>query len=241
MATKKELFSSKKNTLLIELESIKNLLDGQEADKIPLLQDSITPREPQLQNSSSITDGVLPGQRSLFNEAKPRERKLNENEFKHKGLSEAEMREATPDNTKTHNISPYKTAFYKSTSQKNGLSDKEYQSDSVLKNTVRDIAGNNASTASDAVNNSAPIETKTLNATSLSNNPFLPAHVRQRLQRDANNEQSNENDERHARVDSSYTQQLVNQLVAHHLPKIEQELRRKLLDVVKHHNDTIKK
>jgi hypothetical protein len=218
MTTRKDLFHSKQNTLLTELESIKDLLDGQEADNIPLLQDSVTPKEPEdkepedLQSASPMTSGDLPGQRSLFNEGK---------------LSEAEVCEPTHNEINTHlyKAEPEKAAF--KTAE---LNDSRTRLDSVLNNTVNDVASNNTTT-----------ETKTPNATSLSNNPFLPAHVRQRLQRDANNEQNNEINNSHVRVDTSYTQQLVDQLVAHHLPKIEQELRRKLLDVAKQHNDIIKK
>lgn len=218
MTTRKDLFHSKQNTLLTELESIKDLLDGQEADNIPLLQDSVTPKEPEdkepedLQNASLMISGALPGQRSLFNEGK---------------LSEAEVREPAHNEINTHR---YKAELEKAASKTDGLNDSRTQLDSVSNNTVNDIISNNTTT-----------ETKTPNATSLSNNPFLPAHVRQRLQRDANNEQSNEVNNSHVRVDTSYTQQLVDQLVAHHLPKIEQELRRKLLDVVKQHNDIVKK
>lgn len=218
MTTRKDLFHSKQNTLLTELESIKDLLDGQEADNIPLLQDSVTPKEPEdkepedLQSTPSMTSGALPGQRSLFNEGK---------------LSEAEVREPAHNEINTHR---YKAEPEKAASKTDGLNDSRTQLDSVSNNMVNDIISNNTTT-----------ETKTPNATSLSNNPFLPAHVRQRLQRDANNEQSNEVNNSHVRVDTSYTQQLVDQLVAHHLPKIEQELRRKLLDVVKQHNDIIKK
>jgi len=61
------------------------------------------------------------------------------------------------------------------------------------------------------------------------------------LQRDANNDNNHPNEQGLTSVNTSYTKQLVDQLVAHHLPKIEQELRRKLLEVAKHHNDIIKK
>ena len=223
MTTRKDLFHSKQNTLLTELESIKDLLDGQEADNIPLLQDSVTPKEPEdkepedLQSASLMISGALPGQRSLFNEGK---------------LSEAEVREPAHKEINTH---LYKAKPEKAASKTDGLNDSRTQLDSVSNNTVNDIISN------DTISNNTTTKTKTPNATSLSNNPFLPAHVRQRLQRDANNEQNNEINNSHVRVDTSYTQQLVDQLVAHHLPKIEQELRRKLLDVVKQHNDIIKK
>jgi hypothetical protein len=199
MTTTKDLLNTKQHTLLNELESIKNLLDGQEADNIPLLQDSIITKEPETKTTPSVTTGVLPGQRSLFKESKFKDSKLNEDRLK------SEL--------KSENI-PLKT-----------FSNNHPRNDALA---VHEKDSNTASTA------------KSTNTSSLSNNPFLPAHVRQRLQRDANNEQDND-DKPLATVNSSYTQQLVDQLVAHHLPKIEQELRHKLLEVVKNHNDTIKK
>ncbi|MGS2717092.1 hypothetical protein ACVBE9_02890 [Eionea flava] len=78
--------------------------------------------------------------------------------------------------------------------------------------------------------------------TTLADNPFLPAHVRQRLQAaSSNNEQAATEPQPLATVDASYSQQLVDQLVAHHLPKIEAELRQKLLDVIQQHNQHVEK
>jgi hypothetical protein len=197
MTTTKDLLKTKKNTLLTELESIKNLLDAQETDNIPLLQDTIIPKGPEAeaQPLSAVTDGVLPGQRSLFNEAKAK--------------FAPESGPAEPSKNQVLNDVPV-----------------------TFETNSNNISTNNTSTA------------KTANTSSLSNNPFLPAHVRLRLQRDANNQQQHNSDDDKksiAIVDASYTQRLVDQLVAHHLPKIEQELRRKLVQVVHSHNDIIKK
>jgi hypothetical protein len=200
MTTTKDLLNTKQHTLLTELESIKNLLDDQEADNIPLLQDSIITKEPEIETTPSVTAGVLPGQRSLFKESKFKDSKFNEARLK------SEL--------KSENI-PLKT-FSNNHPRNDALAVPEKESGTT------GIA-------------------KSTNTSSLSNNPFLPAHVRQRLQRDANNEQSSDDEKRVVTVNASYTQHLVDQLVAHHLPKIEQELRRKLLEVVKNHNDTIKK
>ena len=98
-------------------------------------------------------------------------------------------------------------------------------------------AKNNGDKATPETQGQTTSTSKVTNASSLSNNPFLPMHVRQRLQQDASNKHSNQD----TSVNASYTKQLVDQLVAHHLPTIEQELRRKLLDVVKQHNDIVKK
>ena len=209
MATTKDLLKTKQHTLLTELESIKNLLDGQEADNIPLLQDSIIPKEPEIETAPPATAGVLPGQRSLFKESK-----FKESKFKESKLNENKRNEATFKSEPKPEDIPLKT-FSNSHPRSDAFAVPEEDSE-------------------------ATSITKSTNTSSLSNNPFLPAHVRQRLQRDANNEQDND-DKPLATVNSSYTQQLVDQLVAHHLPKIEQELRRKLLEVVQNHNDTIKK
>jgi hypothetical protein len=159
MTTTKDLLNTKQNTLLTELESIKNLLDGQEADNIPLLQDTFVPKEPEseIQTIPSITEGVLPGQRSLFNE-----HKLN----------------AAKPNPKIKSSKASLTTF----------------ANSLIDNSVPITPNSNNNTTS---------TNRASSANSLSNNPFLPAHVRQRLQRDANNEQSNDNDKRLATVNSS--------------------------------------
>lgn len=207
MAMTKSLLSNKQDTLLTELESIKNLLGGKEADNIPLLQDTVASKTAPLQADSVQTthtqkthiqktltqeaspsiDGVLPGQRSLFLDAK---------------MTEAKATSKIQSHTASTNTEPTNTT-----------------------------STNTTSTNKEA-------ESKPTDANSLSNNPFLPAHVRQRLQRDANN---HPDEQALTSVNTSYTKQLVDQLVAHHLPKIEQELRRKLLEVAKHHNDIIKK
>jgi hypothetical protein len=199
MTTTKDLLTTKKNTLLTELESIKNLLDGQSTDNIPLLQDTIIPKEPEKQVVHTVTEGVLPGQRPLFNEAI-----VNESTF-YKANSTAESESAQTLLTSSPN------------------------------NHSLDETSITAET-----NSNSTVAVKTANTTSLSTNPFLPAHVRQRLQQDANNEQRNDNEKPKATVNASYTQRLVDQLVAHHLPKIEQELRRKLVEVVNNHNSILK-
>lgn len=82
---------------------------------------------------------------------------------------------------------------------------------------------------------------------SLSQNPFLPPHVRQRFEKasqETRTETQNSTTKSSAQgavVNASYTERLVDQLVAHHLPKIEAELRKKLLAVVKLHNERLKK
>jgi hypothetical protein len=82
---------------------------------------------------------------------------------------------------------------------------------------------------------------------SLSQNPFLPAHVRQRFGAatkavaPTNEDTKPPSNANEATVNTSYTERLVDQLVAHHLPKIEAELRERLLAVVKLHNERLKK
>lgn len=77
---------------------------------------------------------------------------------------------------------------------------------------------------------------------SLSKNPFLPPHVRQRFEGESETSEATSNTLKEPTpIDASYTERLVDQLVAHHLPKIEAELRKKLLAVIKLHNERIKK
>lgn len=91
-------------------------------------------------------------------------------------------------------------------------------------------------------------------ASSLSKNPFLPPHVRQRFEQaptetatpvpkptpnpagEATSEQEIKKTDENV-INASYTERLVDQLVAHHMPKIEEELRAKLRSVVKLHNE----
>lgn len=75
---------------------------------------------------------------------------------------------------------------------------------------------------------------------SLSKNPFLPPHVRQRFEQATTDEAVPEQEIKSPDeniINASYTERLIDQLVAHHMPKIEEELRTKLRSVVKMHND----
>lgn len=83
---------------------------------------------------------------------------------------------------------------------------------------------------------------------SLSKNPFLPPHVRERFKEtDLTPKVTEEKPTTKEKtppdiiINASYTERLIDQLVAHHLPKIEAELRTKLLAVVKLHNERLKK
>lgn len=78
-------------------------------------------------------------------------------------------------------------------------------------------------------------------SSSLAHNPFLPEHVRQRLQNASTADEQLTTPSPLPTVDASYTQQLIDQLVAHHLPKIEAELRQKLATVVAQHNRQLEK
>lgn len=93
-------------------------------------------------------------------------------------------------------------------------------------------------TTASAQQNTEPHQRERKARATLADNPFLPAHVRQRLQGD---EQATTESPPLTTVDASYSQQLVDQLVAHHLPKIEAELRQKLMDVIQQHNQHIEK
>lgn len=189
MPNTKNLFDTKQQTLLRELESIKHLLDEQPVDNIPVLQDTVTTnavkpinsiKQEALYNEPPVTpiNGVLPGQQPLFNET---------------------VTSQTLDQTITAK-----------TNHNNRVSQQQ--------------------------------TTNNLKAVSLAQNPFLPKHVRERLQNNLYNESGNTNSTPTPnKVNGSYTQRLVDELVAHHLPRIEAELRLKLFDVVKNHNDLIKK
>jgi hypothetical protein len=197
MPNDKDLLNKRKQTLLTELESIKGLLDSDPVDNIPLLQDAIIEEEAErlvepplviLEDdtdeveaveaffepeedtpTSTLINGALPGQQSLFNEQ-----------------SKAKLKEKNK---------PHATGSH----------------------------------------------------ASLSQNPFLPAHVRQRFG-SATKEAAPISEDikpppntNEASINNSYTERLVDQLVAHHLPKIEAELRERLLAVVKLHNERLKK
>lgn len=195
MSDEQDFLNKRKQSLLVELESIKHLLDDK-PDTIPVLKDAVVEQEvilstpspsiedkPQQNRESQSTsepqsieepipnNGVLPGQQALFDEEQSPAKKPT-----------------TQNSTPTRKPAPRKN---------------------------------------------------------LSNNPFLPEHVRRRLDQtsaaltsttQASTTQTSREPIKPTTIHShnaSYTEQLVDQLVEQYLPKIEADLRARLLAAVK--------
>lgn len=195
MSDNQEKMEQRKQILLSELESIKDLLNDQKADNIPILKDAIVEdsvdtddlyEEENIEidldqidevNEEPSTPGVLPGQQSLFSEGNKESSKQNKKDDLGVQAEEAD------------------------------LSIKDKQSPKK----------------------------------SLQNNPFLPPHIRERLGQDMTEVPVEKAQPASPLLSPSYTEQLIEQLVAQHLPKIEAELRQRLAAVVKLHNERTKK
>ena len=230
MASDNDPLKRKKETLLAELESIKHLLTDDQNDHIPVLKDAIIEETADLpMNEHTIDD--------------------TPNAFLNKQDS-SETRPST--DVEESNSFPH--------------SDNERHDDTVntLLNTSAEIPEAHTSTpgvlpgqqslfneAANKAKTEKALDTDPISAqdkqTSLSKNPFLPPHVRERFKKaDTEPEKPNSEavipkDSPEAIINASYTERLIDQLVAHHLPKIEAELRLKLLAVVKMHNERLKK
>ena len=225
-----DILNNKQYTLLTELESIKSLLDNdnRQVDNIPLLQYPVS--SPSLSHEPERT-------RADFTAAVTNKDNNNQNvniEF-----------DKAHHNVGTTHVTAVLADISSMQSSLNGTNVLPGQR-SLFTNTEAKISTHKTSEPP-AVDNSAHQK-----ASSLPENPFLPAHLRQRLNNQHAAESSAQNDilnnmnesadeQRLSTANASYTQRLIDQLVSHHLPKIEAELRRKLVAVVKNHNDQLQK
>jgi hypothetical protein len=230
MPSDKEQLKARKNALLTELESIKDLLNRNDVDTIPLLRDAIIEQRadlsPEANAQEKFIDTTINEPETLWEEDEPRD------------PFDASFFDALidSDTTFTHTASASDTIHH-------GV----LPSQQSLFSTTQRVRLSTNPTPSTAQAGGAA-QPKTGSHASLSKNPFLPPHVRQRFEKsleESKPEPSKDELLKHAakkaEVNASYTERLVDQLVAHHLPKIEAELRSKLLAIVKQHNERLKK
>lgn len=193
MADKKELLNKRKQSLLVELESIKQLLDDK-SDTIPILDEAV------------IDDGqgnYTPTQEATFN--KPINTSLDH------------LLESIPDTTMP--AAPSDMAPSISEPQEHS-----HQRDKSVLPGQQSLFDSKVAGAQAA----------SKKAQALGDNPFLPKHVRKRLENPSQNPATISANaiQQIANNNAGYTERLVDQLVAKHLPKLEAELRQKLLEAV---------
>jgi hypothetical protein len=223
-----DIFTNKQHTLLTELESIKSLLDNdnKQVDNIPLLQYPVS--SPSLPHEAERTRADLTA--TVTN-------KGNNNQNVNTEFANVNH------DAVTTNVTAVLADISSMQSSLNGTNALPGQR-SLFTNAKAKISTHKISEPQ-LVDNSADQK-----ASSLAENPFLPAHLRQRLNNQHAAESSDQDDilnnmdepadeQRLPTANASYTQRLIDQLVSHHLPKIEAELRRKLVEVVKNHNDQL--
>jgi hypothetical protein len=219
MPSDKDLLNKRKQTLLTELESIKGLLNTTDADSIPLLEDAIV--EDEYEHETLIEDSVIADL--------PVE--LFEAEFE-----ELSIKNLAP--TLSDNLPP------------------------PIKN--RALPGQQSLFKASSDNNTNRLPAKAGSKASLAQNPFLPPHVRERFERALEDDTPNNNSATDLStvipatkppmptltptetptetvINNDYAERLVDQLVAHHLPKIETELRKRLSTITQQYTDTKKK
>jgi hypothetical protein len=243
-----DILNNKQHTLLTELESIKSLLDNnRQVDNIPLLENPVSsqslPHKHEL-TKAALTTAVTSDDGGESNNSQNRNGEIDEINSEYKNKSEVE----------TTMLSSFNTAAF-------SMDDADTQgvlnSKNVLPGQRSLFIDTKTKASTHSVDDAQPVDNSAhKKASSLSENPFLPAHVRQRLKNQSvaytaaeNNIQSvmDSHIDKHAdeqelpTKNASYTQQLIDQLVAHHLPKIEAELRQKLIVVVKNYNDQLQK
>jgi hypothetical protein len=216
------LLNKRKQALLTELESIKGLLNTTDPDSIPLLEDTVLEDEYE----SLVEDSAI---------AEPSIELPIEPESPIELLEELPIDEPTPPlsdelpppPTIKHGALPGQQSLFKAPADSNRVPAK---------------AGSKAS---------------------LAQNPFLPPHVRERFERAIEDDNPNNNSATdlstttpatkpipavmptaiptEAVIDNDYAERLVDQLVAHHLPQIETELRKRLSTIAQQQSDNIKK
>ncbi|ODS23932.1 hypothetical protein AB835_06325 [Candidatus Endobugula sertula] len=188
MSHSKDLLNKRKKSLLVELESIKHLLDDNPST-IPILKDAVVEKE-STAYVQILEDNIPPN-----TESKP----ISGSKCTEKQL--------------THHASEQKALFnVEQASQKAGKEVLNKPQTTPPMHTEKNVSGK-----------------------TLSNNPFLPDHVRKRLDQKSatlTSAESPESPKSHSQHPHD-TEQLIEQLVAQYLPKIEAELRARLLAAVK--------
>ncbi|MFT5421315.1 MAG: hypothetical protein ACI9D5_002070 [Candidatus Endobugula sp.] len=222
MPRDKNLLNKRKQALLTELESIKGLLNTVDPDSIPLLEDAILEGE----HAGLIEDEAivaLPIEPSV---------KLFEEQY---------------DELPIENLAPT-------------LSDKLHPPATISNGT---LPGQQSLFKASSDNNTNRVPAKAGSKASLAQNPFLPPHVRERFERAIEDDNPSNNSATDfstattkptvrpiqtptgiptgTAIDNDYAERLVDQLVAHHLPQIETELRKRLSTIAQQHMDNIKK
>jgi hypothetical protein len=256
MASDKDLLKHKKETLLAELESIKHLLVDDQNDHIPVLKDAIIEETAELSIEPST---ALTTEPSI---TRPMSEHLTDN-TQDNMIDEQDIIEIRQSiYTEGDNLEDRHIDFNNSdtTSSLSNITPEDTTETTETQATHTHANGvlpgqqslfNQADSKTNAAKvhhtDSPPPSSK---QASLSNNPFLPPHVRERFKeaevqaehkKQLIDEPKTQTISPEAIINASYTERLIDQLVAHHLPKIEAELRLKLLAVVKMHNEKLKK
>lgn len=211
MPDKKDLLNKRKQSLLVELESIKRLLDD-ESDMIPILDETVVEDDDgNYQSVDRVIDSVIVDSDLVPN------------------LSGEPVSEFSPTLDDEPSKSPLSEFAPESILERENQEESPIRDKSVLPG-QQSLFDNKTASSSP----SSPSQTPNTNkpAKALGDNPFLPKHVRQRLGKQSGTPLGNMTAQQIAGNNPSYTERLVDQLVAKHLPRIEAELRKKLLDAV---------
>lgn len=169
---------------------------------------------------------VLPGQQSLFNESVAKAKALEKTAVSKAAAAEEAIASASNKSTEDHATRSNNSAYSSSNnSSYNNSSDKTAYKDKT--STPKAMSGS---------------------PSSLAQNPFLPAHVRQRFEKMP----TTKNSESHPvpllttetealATTPSFTEQVVEDVIALYMPKIEDELRQRLTAIVQLHDESLKK
>ncbi len=229
MSKDNDLLKQRKESLLSELESIKYLLGDN--DDIPVLDDVI------IEESHPFIEEDI-GKIIAGTPQKTQDDNASE----------------TPDTTLPVGVLPGQQSLFKEPSNSKGQT---LNTPTTSLDPPLDPASSTANKPFSLPKTAASTQTSSARSptskASLAENPFLPPHVRKRFQENTSFENNDlmvnqstkasliSSKDQSSMINSSYTERLVDQLIAHHLPKIEAQLRQKLLEVVKTHNEKLKK
>lgn len=246
MASEQEILNRRKQALLAELESIKDLLNSDNQGNIPVLKDAIIEtvieEEKNQENNHEALDILSEKQDTLPNEQIKAPKILSE--------AVATSPQSTADNTNDDTFIEDVEIFLEDEMRNN--TPKNHK-ETVYSNNPTVLPGQQSlfkEVDSSKTNNDKPAppaqevpEKKLASAqsdknASLSQNPFLPPHVRQRFENKLKEAEDNSTE---PVTKQSYTERVVDEIIAHHMPKIEEDLRKRLTAVVKLHNERLKK
>jgi hypothetical protein len=250
MATK-DLLKNKRHILITELESIKNLLGsgGEAEDNIPLLKDPLPSPSQEAASQNVFFAATV-------------KNTINHQPDHHQADTTGPSN-ISDDGIQQNTLVDPSTVVFPA-----GDTNSVLESTGILLGQHSLFADTKVKATTHRTDERPTVDNDEYRkAASLTENPFLPAHIRQRFKDQHAISRTTESTIDHFTASAaedptesltekslpehddkppfpataSYTQQLIDQLIAHHLPQIEAELRRKLGEVVKSHHHQLPK